>query len=411
MSKDLAVAEPKNEVAIIFDNINAGLEAFENRKEELMLLKNEAEGLKIESIDDKHGINQVSTIRKKLKNARVEIEKEGKSMRDPLTKISKSISAKEQELVAIIEPTEKALKTLEDWGKAEEKRLQEEAAAKEKARIQARIDKLAGYGFTIDIAFIEAISDEDFEKVVENAKTQYEQAQAAAAEKASQEQAQREQDERDRAELKALREKQEAADKILRDREEEVARKEAAIKAEEERQHTGQEKSKMAAFKKRLDDRIDQMGEIGLRWDHAGYQYVGYGCFVPMLDMKVHSEEEWTNLIDTITPVIARGKLEEAARIEAEEKEREIQRQAELDLVKKEAADKALAEQKEREAEAARQESERLAQASDKDKFAVLVLYLENLPAIEPKSAKHKKLLAEVKDLNAKVIAHIKAKV
>lgn len=50
MSKDLAVAEPKNEVAIIFENINSGLAAFEARKEELTLLKGEAEGLKIESI-------------------------------------------------------------------------------------------------------------------------------------------------------------------------------------------------------------------------------------------------------------------------------------------------------------------------------------------------------------------------
>jgi hypothetical protein len=403
MSKDLAVAEPKNEVTLIFDKISSGLEAFENRKEELTLLKSEAEGLKIESIDDRQGINQVSTIRKKLKNARVEIEKEGKAMRDPLTKISKSISAKEQELVAIIEPTEKALKTQEDWVKAEEKRLEEEAAAKEKARIQARIDKLAGYGFTIDIAFIEAISDEDFEKVVENAKTQYDQAQAAAAEKARQEQAQRDQDEKDRAELKALREKQEAADKIIKDRQAELDRQEAELKRKQDEAVRLEKEKEAAAFKARTKARVGQLTGLGMIFDRiiGGGSYCYNGIYVSYGDqVEGLADDYWDILLEEVTKSIAQAKKE------AEEK-----RIAEEERIRKEAAAKALEEQKEREAEAKRQEEERLAQASDKDKFAVLVSYLENLPAIEPKSAKHKKLLAEVKDLNAKAIAHIKAKV
>src|ERR1700744_2391138 len=101
MSKDLAVAEPKNEIAVISEKISLGLEAFEKRKSELIALRDEVDGLDITSIEDKAAIKQVTEGRKKLKDARVEIEKEGKSMRDPLTAISRNISSKEKELVDI----------------------------------------------------------------------------------------------------------------------------------------------------------------------------------------------------------------------------------------------------------------------------------------------------------------------
>src|SRR5438034_265480 len=110
MSTHVTLPENNNsEILAIANKIQSGLQAFEQRKAELTELKAEAHGLKIESIEDKVTISAVSTIRKKLKVARVQIEKEGKSMRDPLTQMNKTISAKEKELVDIIEPTEKEL--------------------------------------------------------------------------------------------------------------------------------------------------------------------------------------------------------------------------------------------------------------------------------------------------------------
>src|ERR1700761_879098 len=98
MEKDLAVQDPKSEIVLASEKIKSGLAAFEERKTELNILKAEVDGLDIKSIEDKAGIKQVTEGRKKLKNARVEIEKEGKSMRDPLTALAKTISAKEKEL-------------------------------------------------------------------------------------------------------------------------------------------------------------------------------------------------------------------------------------------------------------------------------------------------------------------------
>jgi hypothetical protein len=52
-----------------------------------------------------------------------------------------------------------------------------------------------------------------------------------------------------------------------------------------------------------------------------------------------------------------------------------------------------------------------VARASDADKLAVVVSYLEGLPTPEMKSAKSKKTMAEVKELTGKIIVHIKSKV
>ena len=399
MEQELAVAEPKSEVAVIFEKINSGLEAFESRKEDLTALKSKAEGLKIESIEDKQAINQVSTIRKELKKARVEIENEGKAMRDPLTKISKSISAKEQELVAIIEPSEKALLIQERWVKDEEERIEQEAARKEEERIQKRIDRLREYGHEIDLFYIKSITDEQFEKVVDNAKAEFEKEEALKAEQARKEQAQREQDEKDRAELKALREKQDVADKILRERQEELDRQETELKRkqeDQEREVRFQKREAEAALRRNRVDQLDNIGGNGQEY-FARYDENIIVCEYDQLIAL--TEEEF---------VVIRDK-HNAANAEANEKKR-LAEQQRIEQARKEAVEKALADQKEREAEAARQEAERLSQASDKDKFATIITQIEALNYPEMKSAKHKKLLTEVKELQAKVIAHIKSK-
>lgn len=222
----LDVLEQPSQLTVIARKIDSGLEAFEQRKSELIELKNEADGLKIESLEDKETINQVSTIRKKLKSARVEISKEGKSMRDPLTTISRIISAKESELIEIIEPTEKSLQAQEKWVEEEKEKIRLEEVAKEEARIQQRINSLAQYGFEIDYSDIKCMSDETFEKYVDAAKIQHEKevAEKAEAERLRLEQEAKEKAEREaerlrieaeRKELEILREKQAEAQRII----------------------------------------------------------------------------------------------------------------------------------------------------------------------------------------------------
>jgi hypothetical protein len=400
MSKEAVAEQPKNQLSLVVvsQNITTGLQSFENRKAELITLKEEVEGLKIQSLEDKAGIKQVTEARKKLKSARVEIEKEGKAMRDPLTAISKTISAKENELVAIIEPTEKELKKQEDWIKAEEKRLEEESAEKERQRIQTRIDRLANYGYQIDYNMLISLGDDYFERIVANAKVEYDREQAAVMEREKQEQAAREQAEKDRQELQVLRQKAEEAERIIREREEEVARKEAEIKRKEDEDRVVAERKAEKEMKDaRFEPRALQLRNMG---------FVRYGPDFSLEDTwstyweQVYNmdDAEWPLYIKDIEDAIERRKVRVAEELKKQADALESARLKGIEQAKQE-AERKIAE-----------EAERIAQASDREKFDVILVHLEGCPYPDMKSAKHKKLLAEVKDLTSKVIAHIKAK-
>lgn len=375
-----------SEIAVIANKIDAGLQAFEQRKSELIELEKEAHGLTIESIEDKVSITAVSTVRKKLKVARVEIEKEGKMMRDPLTNISRIISSKEKELIAIIEPTEKELLAKEKWVEDEKERIRIEAEEKEQQRIQARIDRLAEYGFQIDLSFIQTISDEDFEKVVENAKKQFELEQQRKAEEERLAKEEAEKLKAEREELERLRAQQAEAQRII----DEQNRK---IKEEEEKQAAERERLR----KQMIKNRIDQLIALGLTYNPIYNAYVFQDVNVDVLtELQIFDDKQWNVLIENIAPVIDQRKKE------AEEK-----RQAEIKRLQEEAAAKALREKQEEEERQRQSEAERIAQSSDKVKFQTIVAQLQNISVPEMKSKKAKTLAANVETLIAKVIDHI----
>lgn len=240
--EEISIIEPKqSEISIAAKRITDGLIAFEKRKADLTELKKEADGLKIESLEDRETINMVSTVRKKFKSARIEIEKEGKSMRDPLTAINRDISAREKELIDIIEPTEKALLIQEKWVDTEKEKIRQADERKEQERVQSRIDRLAEYGYAIDLTLLKGIDDETFEKTVESARVEWQKEQDTIAKKERLDQEAREQAEKDRLELKALREKKEESDRILKERQDELDRQEKELKDQQEAANKAEE--------------------------------------------------------------------------------------------------------------------------------------------------------------------------
>lgn len=408
---------PVTEMQALGHQISKGLEAFEARKAELIALKEEVEGLNITSLDDKVGLKIVSDGRKKLKSARIEIEKEGKSMRDPLTAKNRLISAKENELIDIIAPTEKLLKQKEDWVKSEESRIELEEKQKEEKRIQDRINRLAVYGFEIDLTLLKGSSDEQFERTVANAKIQFEKEEAIRLE-------QERIKEEERKELEELRRQKQELDRIIKEQQDKIEadrlEKEKRDKEESDRLIREAEKARLEeeAEKERLDDerllaykktekamkdarfepRKAQLLNMGFR-QHNNVDFSledTWSCYWEQVYNP--TDDDWASYIVAIEDAIDRRK----ARLSEEEKQRAI----DLENSRLKGIADAQREVKEKED----QEAERIAQASDKEKFAVIVSYLENFPGIEPKSAKHKKLLTEVKELTGKIVAHIKAR-
>lgn len=420
MENDLSTM-PITEMQALGNQISKGLEAFEAKKEELIALNNEVEGLDIKSLDDKAGLKVVADGRKKLKNARIEIEKEGKSMRDPLTAKSRLISAKEDELIQIIAPTEKKLKGIEDWVKKEEARVEQEEKEKEEKRIQDRIDKLAGYGFEIDLNMIKGLTDEGFEKVIANAKAEFEKEEANRKE-------QERIKEEERKELEELRRQKAESERIIKDQQEKIEsdrlEKERREKAESdrlireaERERLEEEAEKDRREEERIrDEKAKEKVMKDIRFEGRKKQLldmgftpsgiVGYSDFSLKDTWSCYweqvynpSDEDWASYVVAIEEAIEHRKIRMA---DEENKRAAAIEQARLDGI-------AEAEKKARQKEEL--EAEQMAQASDKEKFMLIVKQMEALTYPEFKSVKHKKLLGEVKELQNKIIAHIRAKV
>lgn len=103
-------------------------------------------------------LTQVHDVRIELRDARVNITKQGKELRDGAVKFQKDVITKEKELVAIIEPEEERLQKAE-----EELKLKAEMETR-RAELPSRIAALATVGdeLPIDEAEILAMDDTEF---------------------------------------------------------------------------------------------------------------------------------------------------------------------------------------------------------------------------------------------------------
>lgn len=397
--EELLVSETSGELVVIANKIKTGLMAFEDKKAELIQLRDYVDGLDITSTEDKAAIRQVAEGRKKLKATRVEIEKEGKSMRDPLTALAKGISAKENELVALIEPTEKKLLAKEKWVKDENERIDREQKEAQAKLIQGRVDSLSKYGYAIDINLLTGLTNDQFIKVVDDARILWEKEEQVKAEEANKLEEERARIAKERLELEELRKKQAEAERILKERQEEIDLRDRESKQREEEEKIYAQKKKEDALKKeRFEPRKAQLIELGFV-QYNGVDFSLEDTWSTYWEQVFNmSDEEWESYLEDIKDAIDRRRH----RLEEEEKKRA----SELEKARLRGIEEAKQESERKAAE----ETERVNQASDKEKFNVIMSHLENMPTPAMKSAKHKKLLSEVQELRNKIIAHIKTK-
>lgn len=180
MEENVTVTDqsPALDVAIVATNIQTGLEVFAARKADLTKKVNAFKDLTIADHNDKQGYNAVSLARKILKQERIMIEKEGKSMRDPLTALSKMILSKQGELIELTAPTEELLAKKEKDYEETVERIKKEAAEKETARIQAMVDQLVAFNYPYDVELLKSITVQDFKYLIANAKEAFNKAEA-----------------------------------------------------------------------------------------------------------------------------------------------------------------------------------------------------------------------------------------
>lgn len=150
-----------------------GLSLLNDREASLMQLAKEYKGLTIDGVDDKEGYKKVSEARKILKSERVKVEKDAKELRENAVKFQKSVISREKELVAIIEPIENELQTEETRIDEDREKIRVEDERKKSEKINSRIKVLSDYHYAVDIQIITNMSDEKFQDVLNEAKTEF----------------------------------------------------------------------------------------------------------------------------------------------------------------------------------------------------------------------------------------------
>jgi hypothetical protein len=246
---------------LIDTKIETGLQILDEKETSLIELKARCSGLKIVGLEDKAGFKAVREARLTLKDARVQIQKDGKSLRENAIRFQKAVIEKENQLIELIAPTEKELQQEEEFYNSlvEQERVKKEK--EENERIQKRIDALAKFNHGLDVYEAKIMEESDFQALLGHAEAEFiKDQERIAAQKAEEERLkaealeaqrlyeerikkEREELERQKAEYEAQRKADlELAEKARKEREyieeqnrKEQQRKEAELKAEREK--------------------------------------------------------------------------------------------------------------------------------------------------------------------------------
>lgn len=212
--------------------------------------------LKIKDLKDVKGYAAVHKARMDVRTRRVETTKVGKELREDALAFQRLVLAEEKRILALLAPIEDHLTTEEKRVDDEKERIKREAEEKEKARIQARVERLEALGMGLvagqyrlpyeQTYFIPAIctrtdSDEDFEiklECVHNLINAEEKRQAdLEAERKAESERQKKvaaEQEAERQRLEKIAAKQKAEDDRIKKAEAELKHREAIEKAKKE---------------------------------------------------------------------------------------------------------------------------------------------------------------------------------
>lgn len=202
-------------------------------------LSNEYMQLEVVSINDIQGLKNVYAARQIVKGLRVDVEKKRKELVEDAVKYQKTVNGEAKRITCLLEPIETHLQSEEDKIASEKQRIKDEIELAERERVQARIDKLLAYGFSIDYNEVKNASNDDFEYRLNEAKTHHELEVAAKEEEKRLADLAAEKLEAERKELELLRRQQAEAQRIIDENNARIAKeqteKERAIVEEQER--------------------------------------------------------------------------------------------------------------------------------------------------------------------------------
>ncbi len=364
--------------------------------------------LEIKDVNDKEGYEALRKGRIELKTERVKINKVAKAMRDVGTRFNKAVSEKEEGLVDIIEPLEIKLRKREDQIDEEKEALAQEKQRAEDLAIQDRIDLLRNVGLEMDYVEIKGLTDEQFDKALEDATDAYtkrkeeERIESERLDKEREEEEKRLADEKKsfeimQAKLKEEAEKKEEENRIERERLQKIKDEQDKIAIEQQREKERLAQAQLQLQKQKIETRSLQMFAIGFRFDGAKMRFMS--LTVEMIDVAKASDVDFATNLDFWAEQIKVIK-ENAEKEILAEKER-VRLQAIKD--QEEAAEKERLRKEEEARLAEEKKTEELNASSDSNKFKVFAtdiqVIMENPLMDTLKSKKGRDAAVQIIDL------------
>ena len=199
------------------------IESFNPKKAELQVLAEQISPSLSITIIDKKTYDEVHKSQMLLQEARLGIEKTGKSMREEALAFQKAVIAAEKDLIDVIEPIERELK-------AKKKAYNDELERVKQERVNNRIRSLAEYGYAHDFLDLGIMDDTTFSKLLDEKRIAHIESEALRIKKIEDERIAREKFEEDQRKLQEERDALDAEKKIIQ---EEKDRLENARKQEE----------------------------------------------------------------------------------------------------------------------------------------------------------------------------------
>lgn len=242
--------------------------------------------LAIGGIDDKENYQAVHNARMTVKNARIDIEKTRKQLKENVIKVGRTIDGEAKRLTDLLTPIEKHLEAEEDRIDAEKEAIKIAEENRKAAIVQARWEALAAVGDNANLANLAALDDAMFADRLKFATEKWDAEQKAKAEAEAEAERQRIEEEK---RLAAERAKQE------RIRAEEDARRKAEAEA------LAKERESLAAERRKQEAEAEKLAEERRK-----------------ITEQQEAQRRAENLARAIEVSAAQAREQEAARIEAE---------------------------------------------------------------------------------------------
>lgn len=213
-------------------------------------MKEKYMSLSIDGIDDNDGYNAVKSSRMDVKKKRTEVEKVRKELKEDSLVYGRKVDSEAKRITSLLIPIEDYLEELQQQVDEKKGRIKQEKQKAREELVQSRIDKFQKLGKRIEYSILSLMNEETFSAALEKATTEFNAEQERIKKEAGIERIKREAEEilirQERARiaeenrieserLDKIAKQQKAERKKLEEQAIEIAKKEAAIKAGQDR--------------------------------------------------------------------------------------------------------------------------------------------------------------------------------